>query len=149
LARLEILNAKLRDIDSIAPLFDAYRVFYKQKSNSKASKEFINDRLSNGQSVILMALLEGEAIGFTQLYTTYSSVSMQPFFILNDLFVLPEHRGKKIGERLLREAQELCIRVNYKGLSLETATDNPAQHLYEKLGWKKDTDYFHYFWKNK
>lgn len=29
---------------------------------------------------------------------------------------------------------------------LETAIDNPAQHLYEKLGWKNDVEVFHYAW---
>ncbi len=146
---LKILQADAKDIDALAPLFDAYRIFYKQKSNIEGAKEFLTDRLSNGQSIVLMALWEEKAVGFTQLYTTYSSVSMQPFYILNDLFVSPEHRGKQIGETLLRSAQRLCAANNYKGLSLETALDNPAQQLYEKLGWKKDTDYFHYFWTCK
>ncbi|HAI44518.1 MAG TPA: GNAT family N-acetyltransferase, partial [Maribacter sp.] len=37
----------------------------------------------------------------------------------------------------------------YKGLALETAIDNPAQKLYEKLDWEKDSHCFHYFWQVK
>ena len=95
-----------------------------------------------------MALWEGQIIGFTQLYRTYSSVSMQAFFILNDLYVLPEFRRKGAGEKLLKGAKELCGKLRFKGLALETANDNPAQQLYEKLGWRKDVDYLHYFWTN-
>ncbi|MEO0571793.1 MAG: GNAT family N-acetyltransferase [Bacteroidota bacterium] len=146
---MKIQRAQQSDVRKIAPLFDDYRVFYKQASDIQAAKAFLTKRIANRESVIFMALCEEQIVGFTQLYTTYSSVSLRPFYILNDLYVLTEFRGKGIGERLLATAKELCKQNNFKGLSLETASDNPAQQLYEKLDWKKDTDYFHYFWKNK
>jgi len=71
---------------------------------------------------------------------------MQPIFVLNDLFVSDQHRKKGIGEALLNHAKHYCKELGYKGLALETATDNPAQDLYERLGWKKDVLCFHYFW---
>lgn len=145
---LSIQKAQEADVDKVAPLFDAYRMFYGQESNIQAAKSFLRERLTNAESIVLMAILEDQIVGFTQLYTTYSSVSLQPFYILNDLFVLKKFRGKGIGEELLEAAKELCKKAEYKGLALETAKDNPAQQLYEKLSWKKDTDYFHYFWKN-
>lgn len=143
---LEVVRATLSDIESIVPLFDAYRVFYERASNENAAKSFIEERLSKGESIIFLANWEENAVGFTQLYTTYSSVSLESFYILNDLFVLPRFRGKGIGELLLNKAKEYCLAKGFKGVALETAKDNPAQHLYEKLGWKKDTEFFHYFW---
>ena len=143
---LHIQRAQLEDIGKLAPLFDAYRIFYQQESDIKAAKTFLKERLKNGQSIILMALWKEKVVGFTQLYITSSSVSMQPFFILNDLYVLTEFRGKGIGEKLLETAKELCRERGFKGLALETAKDNPAQRLYEKLDWKSDTEYLHYFW---
>ncbi|VAW09878.1 hypothetical protein MNBD_BACTEROID03-67 [hydrothermal vent metagenome] len=92
---------------------------------------------------------DDEPVGFTQLYTTFSSVSLQPVFILNDLYVSKAYRGKGIGEALLNHAKDFCKKSGHKGLALETATDSPAQQLYEKLGWKKDLDCFHYFWTSK
>ncbi|MEM1258041.1 MAG: GNAT family N-acetyltransferase [Bacteroidota bacterium] len=53
-------------------------------------------------------------------------------------------RGKGIGEKLLKTAKELVEEKKFKGLALETTKNNPAQ----KLDWRKDNDYFHYFWKN-
>lgn len=143
-----IQRAQPKDIDQVAPLFNAYRIFYKQKSNIQAAKSFLHERLENRESIILMAISENQVVGFAQLYTTYSSVSLQPFYILNDLFVSTEFRGKGIGEKLLKATKELCKNANFKGIALETAKDNPAQQLYERLEWKKDVDYFHYFWKN-
>jgi len=97
--------------------------------------------------VIFIALdEEGKGLGFTQLYPSFSSVSMQRVYILNDLFVSQSARGKGIGEALLQRAKEFAIETSSKGLTLETAIDNPAQHLYERLDWKKDTEVFHYTW---
>ena len=81
-----IQRAQQGDVESIAPLFDAYRVFYKQETDIPAAKAFLNERLANNESIILIALYEEEVVGFTQLYTTYSSVSLQSFYILNVLF---------------------------------------------------------------
>ncbi len=133
-------------LDEVTPLFDQYRTFYKQESNQQAAKEFLLERIQKKESIILLSYFNDEPVGFTQLYATFSSVSLQSVFILNDLYVSKTHRGKGIGEALLNSAKELCRTKKHKGLALETGVDNPAQQLYEKLGWKKDTDCFHYFW---
>ncbi|MEX0314331.1 MAG: N-acetyltransferase family protein [Allomuricauda sp.] len=145
---MEIRKASLDDLEQIVPLFDAYRVFYQQDSDPDAASTFLKERFMKNETVVFLALDDGMPIGFTQLYTTFSSVSLQPFFILNDLFVSPNARKKGVGEALLNAAKEHCVKLNYKGLGLETAVDNPAQKLYERLGWKKDDSYLHYFWSN-
>jgi len=134
-------------LDHLIPLFDGYRVFYKQASDPDNAKIFLEERLLKKDSVIFIALdEEGKGLGFTQLYPSFSSVSMQRVYILNDLFVSQSARGKGIGEALLQRAKEFAIETSSKGLTLETAIDNPAQHLYERLDWKKDTEVFHYTW---
>lgn len=135
------------DIVAIAPLFDAYRVFYGQPTNLSAASSFLKERFSARDSVILLAVGNGEICGFTQLYKSFSSVSLKAIFILNDLFVAPEFREKGVGKALLTAAQNHCKLLGYKGLALETATENPAQKLYEKMGWVKDEACFHYFWQ--
>lgn len=145
---MEIKNATLSDIELIVPLFDAYRVFYEQSSDFDASRSFIKERFLNNETVIFLALENDDPVGFTQLFKTFSSASLQPFYILNDLFVSPEFRKKGVGETLLDHAKSFCQKQGFKGLALETAANNPAQKLYERLGWEKDEQYFHYFWKN-
>ncbi len=146
---MKIIKADSSHIPLIAPLLDQYRIFYKQTSNINAAKEFLESRFSKGESILFLAFEDDQPIGFTQLYTTFSSVSLQPVFILNDLYVDTNHRGKKVGEGLLTKAKNFCQEKGYKGLALETAINNPAQKLYERLGWEKDTDCFHYFWTSK
>ncbi len=146
---MKIVKVTPEHLDTIAVLFDKYRVFYKQTSDVAAAKLFLENRIKKEQSVIFIALdNKNKGIGFTQLYPTFSSVSLQSFFILNDLFVLPEARNTSIGALLLSKAKNLCKEEKCKGLALETALDNPAKKLYERLGWKQDTDFLHYFWTN-
>lgn len=86
------------------------------------------------------------AIGFTQLYPSFSSVFMQRTYILNGFFVNEHFRKKSVVEKLLNAVKKLAISKKSKGLTLETDATNPAQHLYERLQWKKDQDVLHYTW---
>lgn len=130
-------------------LFDDYRIFYNQVSDKGQAKNFLSQRLEEEESVIYMAREDGVALGFTQLYPMFSSISMEPIWVLNDLYVSAEGRNKGTGTALLVAAQHFCRRERAKGLALETGIKNPAQRLYERLGWQKDQEYFHYFWKNE
>lgn len=143
---IEIIRAERAHLDELIPLFDAYRVFYKQESDLVGAKEFLSARLEYEESTIFMAYKDSIAIGFTQLYPCFSSVSMQRLYILNDLYVEKHGRGKGIGEALLSKAKEFAIAAGAKGLALETGKDNPAQKLYERLDWKLETEYLNYFW---
>lgn len=145
---MTIITAHIEHLDIVAPLFDAYRVFYEQKSDIEAARSFLHERFKNQESVIYIAMKDQKAIGFTQLYPLFSSVTMQRMFILNDLYVDSEFRNTGVGEALINKAKELCIGLNYKGLGLQTAKDNPAQKLYERLGFEIDPD-LQYFWTNK
>ena len=144
---MTIIKANTEHLDLITPLFDAYRVFYKQESNLKTSKAFLQERFINNESTIYIAMKDNKAVGFTQLYPLFSSVTMERMFILNDLYVDRSCRNEGVGEALINEAKILCSSLNYKGLGLQTATDNPAQKLYERLGFKIDRD-LQYFWTN-
>lgn len=144
---MHILQAKLQHIPDLIPLFDGYRMFYKQPSDYNNAKTFLTDRIKKNESVIFIAYENEYAIGFTQLYPLFSSVSMQPMYLLNDLYVESNYRGQGIGNLLIGQAKQLCRELNYKGLALQTEHTNPAQHLYERLGFVKDPD-FHFFWAN-
>jgi GNAT superfamily N-acetyltransferase len=142
-----IIEATEAHLRGLVPLFDQYRIFYKQVSDLAAAESFLRDRMNRKETTVFIALQEGKVVGFTQLYKSFSSVSLQPVFILNDLFVNGSFRHQGIGGQLLKRAQHHCMEKQYRGLALETAVDNPARYLYERLGWKKDSHCFHYFWK--
>jgi GNAT superfamily N-acetyltransferase len=143
-----IKRATLSDLDDAAPLFDAYRQFYGQRSDVPAARAFLDERLRRDESVIFLALAGddgGEALGFTQLYPSFSSVSLKRLWVLNDLFVGPGVRRGGVGRRLLERAREWAIETEAKGLVLATAvTNSTAQALYESCGWRRDDEFQHY-----
>lgn len=140
-----IEQAGFPDLSRIVPLFDAYRMFYGKKSDPKGAEFFLEERMKKNESVIFTAM-EGDSIaGFMQLYPSFSSVSIGKIFVLNDLFVQERFRKKGAGEMLIRKAVEYARSEKAVRLVLSTGISNqPAQKLYEKLGWEKDVSFFYY-----
>lgn len=147
---MNIYQATLHDIEGIAELFDLYRSFYRQPSDKKAAKAFIEERFAKNDSVIFVAKDGDTYAGFTQLYPLWSSVSMKRLWILNDLYVAAESRNKGVGKQLLDAAKQLAKETQAKGLKLQTEINNvTAQRLYESDGWVKDDQYFYYVVSNE
>lgn len=142
---MKVVSITADQIDRVVPLFDAYRQFYGKPSDPAGCREFLSQRLSRHESVIL-AVVEGEqALGFVQLYPSFSSVSMKRIFILNDLYVLDSARRKGVAVQLLNAAKQHGIQAGAIRLELSTAVTNiAAQALYEREGWIRDQDYYHY-----
>jgi GNAT superfamily N-acetyltransferase len=135
-----VRQASLADLDLVAPLFDRYRQFYGKASDPEGAREFLRVRLERAESVVLLAFDNGVAVGFTQLYPSFSSVSMAPILILNDLFVADEARRCGVGATLLAAAAAHGRRAGAVRLALSTAlTNGAAQRVYERMGWRRDT----------
>lgn len=146
--RVTVRRAALADVSALVPLFDAYRQFYGQSSNPEAARAFLVERLQRGESTLFIAEAAARPAGFVQLFPTFSSVSLAPTFILNDLFVVPEHRRSGIAQALLSAAVEFAREAGAVRVSLSTAvTNGPAQALYEACGWAKQADYHVYVLK--
>lgn len=143
---LVIERATIDDVTEIAKLFDAYRVFYEQRSDLDLATEFLTDRINKSESVIFYAKnSEGKYVGFTQLYPSYCSVAAKRIWILYDLFVASDVRANGIGTKLLNRARDFAEQTYANEIVLETARSNvKAQKLYESLGYEKITEYFGY-----
>lgn len=140
MASVEVRQATVADLETLVPLFDSYRQFYRQASDMAGAREFLRARFEHGQSVIFLAFVDGVAAGFTQLYPSFSSTSMARIFILNDLFVHPDARRGGVGAALLAAGADYGRSVGAVRLALSTElTNQTAQALYEGSGWKRDT----------
>lgn len=141
-----IQQANPNDVDRIAPVFDAYRMFYQQQSDLDLARRFLFERLTNQESILFFASdASGQALGFVQLYPSYSSVSVQRLWILNDLYVQQSARRQGIARKLMDRAREFAIDTKAKGLFLETAHDNyQGQSLYTSLGYQKNSEYYYF-----
>lgn len=140
------MEASMIHLEQILFLFQKYREFYKVELNSLEEKKFIKERMEKSESKIFLAMEENKAVGFTQLYPSYSSVSLKPVWILNDLYVEETYRKSGIGYMLLDAAKEFAIKTKSKGLTLMTGIENEsAQNLYEKYGFIRNDHFYNYF----
>lgn len=144
-----IRKATIQDIGKLTILFDAYRLFYQMPSEIPKAKEFLTERIVLNESEIFIAETESfELIGFAQLYPLFSSTRIRRLWLLNDLFIAPEFRGKGISILLIEAAKALCKETNSCGLALETAKSNIIGNaLYPKTGFHLDTEHNYYFWE--
>ena len=87
------------------------------------------------QAEVLLARLDGAAVGFALFYGNYSTFRGRCGIHLEDLYVRPAGRSRGIGRRLLAELARLtlergCTRLEWWVL----AEDEKAVGFYEHLG---------------
>ncbi|NJN89789.1 MAG: GNAT family N-acetyltransferase [Leptolyngbyaceae cyanobacterium SL_5_14] len=142
---MEVFQARLEHLEAVSQLFDQYRVFYSSPSDLETARRFLQDRFHKGDSIIFVASNNGHIVGFTQLYPSFSSVSMKRVWILNDLFVEQACRKQGVAKLLLSTAEDFVRQTGAIRISLATQTSNiVAQSLYESLGYCKDEEFHHY-----
>ena len=140
-----ISRAGPADLDALAVLFDAYRQFYGQPSDLAAAHAFLRARFEHGESFVFIALDGDTPVGFTQLYPSFSSVSLARIFVLNDLFVHECARRKGVASKLLSAATEFAQALGAVRVSLSTAISNKsAQAVYQAAGWTRDQQFLIY-----
>ena len=143
-------SALPEDVNRIAPLFDAYRQFYGAESDLPAAHSFLSQRLTHGESVVLLASLvphpEDYSVvaGFAQLYPSFSSLGLGRSLVLNDLYVAPAWRRLGIARCLVNEVLAYARRAGALRIELATqCTNQSALRLYEVLGFVRDTEFVH------
>lgn len=143
-----ITTANLSDVNEVALLFDAYRVFYKKSSDIKASEDFIRQRIMHHESVIFIARQGQIPVGFAQLYPLFSSTRMKRLWLLNDLYVSPVYRCQGVCSTLIDRCKQWAKDSYSCGLLLETAKDNyAANQLYHKMQFELDIDHNYYYFE--
>ena len=134
----DISRASISDLAELHPLVEKYREFYKQPENPK-TVQFLTDRLENDEAVVFIARIDGNPVGFTMIYPTFSTVSLSAVWLLNDLYVAETSRGQGVANLLMDAAETAAREAGATRIFLRTAHDNtPAQALYESRGWKQD-----------
>jgi ribosomal protein S18 acetylase RimI-like enzyme len=142
---LTIERATAGDLEALLPLVTAYREFYKQRADALRERALIARHLNTGSSTIFIAQCDGKAVGFAQLFQTFSTVWLGPQLILEDLFVDPAARGAGIATKLLERAVRYSRESSAVGMFLETAMDNDtAQRVYERAGWTREGRFYKY-----
>tara|TARA_Y100000385_G_scaffold67606_1_gene67379 strand:+ start:587 stop:1033 length:447 start_codon:yes stop_codon:yes gene_type:complete len=142
---MTVREAWLSDVDDIAPLFDAYRMFYEQPSDLDGAKAWIRDNMIRKRATLFVFQENDGLLGFTQLYPAFCSVEMKPFYVLYDVYVDPKARQRGVASMLLRHAHAWAKSQGATRVDLETAHTNiTAQSVYEALGYTLDTEFRKY-----
>eukprot|EP00750_Incisomonas_marina_P015972 INCI18824.1.p1 GENE.INCI18824.1~~INCI18824.1.p1 ORF type:complete len:177 (-),score=32.44 INCI18824.1:1069-1527(-) len=140
-----VRRASVSDLRSVAPLFNAYRMFYGQPTDLVACESFLRDRIERAESTLFVAEVPGATAGFVHLYPLFSSVRLRRTWVLNDLFVSEEFRRSGVANSLMATAEDFARGDGAAQIVLETAEDNiPGQTLYENRGWELERDTRHY-----
>jgi GNAT superfamily N-acetyltransferase len=138
-------QAVLSDLEDLALLFDQYRGFQGQPTDTAAARTFLRERFNHGESVVFIAQDGADAVGFAQLYPSFSSVSLSRVLVLNDLFVAEAGRRKGTASKLLMDIEAYALAVGATRISLNVARHNSsAQELYVSQGWTPDEQFFMY-----
>lgn len=138
-----VRQAALADLDPLAALFDQYRQFQGRPGDVPAARAFLLERFNHGQSVVFMAFDGQHALGFAQLYPSFSSVSLSRVFILNDLFVSAAGRRRGVASQLLAAVEAYAWEMGASRVSLNVARSNVSgQALYLHRGWNQDEEFF-------
>jgi GNAT superfamily N-acetyltransferase len=144
---MKIREAKISDIDNLSSLFNSYRMFYGKDSNIGVAKEFLESRIKLCDSKIYVSEVDQCLTGFVQLYPIFSSTRVSKYWLLNDLFVDANERGKGYSKHLIKKAKNLVKDTSSCGMMLETdKTNNIGNNLYPSQGFKMNIASNFYEW---
>jgi GNAT superfamily N-acetyltransferase len=142
---ITVRQAVTTDLEILSALFDQYRQFQGKAADLSACRSFLRDRFDRLESTVFLAWHSGHALGFAQLYPSFSSTALARVFILNDLFVAQAGRRSGAATALLAAAEAHAWSFGACRLSLNvTHINSPAQRLYEATGWVRDSEFFMY-----
>jgi len=144
---MKIREAKISDIDNLSSLFNSYRMFYGKDSNVGVAKKFLESRIKLCDSKIYVSEVDQCLTGFVQLYPIFSSTRVSKYWLLNDLFVDANERGRGYSKHLIKKAKDLVKDTSACGMMLETdKTNNIGNNLYPSQGFKKNIASNFYEW---
>jgi GNAT superfamily N-acetyltransferase len=145
MSKLTINKVLVEELKFLLPLFTKYQQFYGAESSEQINKEFLTEILSNpDKGVFHVIYFNGQAIGFSGVYVSYSSVLAKQIAIINDLFILDEYRGLGYGKTLINQTIEFLKNHNFTNIRWCTKSENKnSQKLYNEFEANK-SDWVHY-----
>lgn len=136
-AELHIAPIAADEIDELLPLIAAYQRFYEADDvDHERNRSFFARFIAPSESGMLLgARADGPLLGYACLYWHFTSLLAAETVLMNDLFVLPEARGRGVGRALIEASAGIARERGAACLEWATAPDNhTAQRLYDSLG---------------
>jgi GNAT superfamily N-acetyltransferase len=133
--RLSLRPAVRTDRSAILSMVDAMADTDKMpRLDPLAQERLIRDAFDRKRVEFILAEWEGKAVGYIAIFEGYSTFEARPTLYLDDIFVLPEYRGRHVAYELfrycLKEAKRReCGRMEWMVLD----TNQPAFGFYDHL----------------
>ncbi|MGY4676583.1 GNAT family N-acetyltransferase [Pasteurella sp. P03HT] len=132
---MKIFKAEQWNLDSLHPLFEQYRLACGMAENPDRTLAFLTNRIRFGESIFFIALDEKQhALGFIQLYPRLSSLQLQRYWQLTDIFVLPHSNYAEVYAALVAKAKEFVRYTQSTRLVVEQGQQQ--QTILEAEGFK-------------
>ncbi len=132
---IEELNSK--NFDVALELLRKYQEFYQVNLiNAEKNCQHLNRIMGNEELGKLFLLQDREIyLGFATIYYSFSSTIAEQIAIINDLYILENHRRQGYGKQLVDHCINYLQSHGISTVRWSTTKDNAvAQQLYKKYG---------------
>ena len=144
MGEVRIAAAREQDVAVILRLITALGDYEKLPHEVVATEYDIRAALfgPHPAAEVLMAWSESDAIGFALFFHNFSTFLGRRGLYLEDLFVVPEWRGRGVGRRLLAELARIAVERNCGRMEWAVLEWNDlAIGFYDRLGARLLTDW--------
>jgi ribosomal protein S18 acetylase RimI-like enzyme len=102
-----------------------------------AKTHLVRELAARSQAFSVLAFDGEKPVGLVNCIEGFSTFKCQPLVNVHDVAVLASHRGQRIAERMLAEAERIARERGACKLTLEVLTGNaPAYKLYQRIGFE-------------
>lgn len=107
---LEFRYAEEKDTAQILYFIKELAAYEKMLDEVVATEELLKEWIFEKQKAeVLFAVENGKEVGFALFFHNFSTFLGRAGVYLEDLFVLPEHRGKGYGKALLKQLAKIAV----------------------------------------
>lgn len=134
-------------LDQLVPVIEEYRQYCGAQPSPGKTRSFLLDLYSQKKAVTFLAIDEpsNNVMGFINLFPSYSTLSLQKIWILNDLGVAKKYRGNGVAKALIQKALSMAKDSGADRVELKTQKTNiSAQQLYASLRFTIDEENIFY-----
>ncbi|MCW9715748.1 GNAT family N-acetyltransferase [Avibacterium sp. 21-594] len=136
---MKIFKAEQWNLELLLPLFEQYRLSQGMAENPDRTLAFLTNRIRFSESIFFLAVdAQNQALGFIQLYPRLSSLQLQRYWQLTDIFVLPQQNSTEIYTALIAKAKEFVRYTQSTRLVVEQ--DPQQQSLLEMAGFRANPE---------
>ena len=141
---LHIRTAEAADVPLIAELIRGLARYEKLEGDVTLTEDLLGKNLfgPTRYAETLIAEEDGTPVAFAHFFHNFSTFLARPGIYLEDLFVLPEHRGRGIGRALLEELAKIAVARECGRLEWAVLDWNrDAIGFYERLGARPNSEW--------